>query len=181
MGQKAVFLDRDGVINDNQKPVNQPEDMVLFPGVGKALKQLRNAGYRIFVVTNQGGVGLGYMTKEDLDRVHGKMLQDIGRDGGEIDDIRCCIHQPRSGCACRKPEPGMIRELGELYDVDLAQSFTVGDRDFDIQAGRRAGTRTVFIGRRHPDADFAAPNLPAAVDLILTYEEKQRDAGGLDR
>jgi D-glycero-D-manno-heptose 1,7-bisphosphate phosphatase len=74
----------------------------------------------------------------------------------------------------------MIRELTELYDIDLPQSFMVGDRDFDIQAGRRAGTRTVFVGRSHPDADFAAPSLSDAVDLILHHEENKERQGGLN-
>lgn len=171
MGQKAVFLDRDGVINDNVRPVNRPEDLILFPNVGRSVKRLRDAGYRVFVVTNQGGVGLGYMTEADLNSVHDKMMQELSRDGGVIDDIRCCIHKPYVGCKCRKPEPGMIRELADLYDIDLNRSFMVGDRDFDIQAGKRAGTRTVFIGTGHPEADFQAPTLPDAVRLIVQNGE----------
>ncbi|MFC4765833.1 D-glycero-alpha-D-manno-heptose-1,7-bisphosphate 7-phosphatase [Effusibacillus consociatus] len=167
MGGKAVFLDRDGVINDHVRPVNGPDDLILFPGVGQSIKRLQDAGYKVFVVTNQGGVGLGYMTEEDLQQVHNKMLHEISRDGAEIDDIRYCAHKPRAGCACRKPEPGMIHDLAEKYNIDLKQSFMVGDRDFDIQAGRRAGTRTIFIGKGHADADAIAANLPQAVDLIL--------------
>lgn len=178
MGQKAVFLDRDGVINDNVRPVNSPEDLILFPNAGRAVKRLRDAGYRVFVVTNQGGVGLGYMTEDDLNSVHHKMMQELLRDGGVIDDIRCCIHKPHAGCKCRKPEPGMIRELADMYDIDLHRSFMVGDRDFDIQAGKRAGVRTVFIGKDHPEADFQAPTLLDAVHLILQNGAIDCQTGG---
>ncbi|GAX91597.1 D-glycero-alpha-D-manno-heptose-1,7-bisphosphate 7-phosphatase [Effusibacillus lacus] len=167
MGQKAVFLDRDGVINDNVRPINKPDDLILFPGVGAAVKRLQDAGYRVFVVTNQGGVGLGYMTEEDLRSVHDKMIRELSRDGAVIDDIRYCSHRPHAGCGCRKPEPGMILELASKYNIDLDQSFMVGDRDFDIQAGRRAGTRTVFIGKGHADADLVAKDLTEAVNQIL--------------
>lgn len=167
MEQKAVFLDRDGVINDNVKPVNRPEDLILFPGVGRAIKRLQDAGYKVFVVTNQGGVGLGYMTEGDLQQVHKKMVDDLAKDGGIIDDIRYCAHMPHAGCGCRKPEPGMIKDLADKYNINLMQSYMVGDRDFDIQAGKKAGTKTVFIGKEHADADLTAPSLVQAVDQIL--------------
>lgn len=167
MKQKAVFLDRDGVINDNRKPVNRAEDLVLFPGVGKAIKLLQDNGFKVFVVTNQGGVGLGYMTEQDLKQVHDTMIKELSADEARVDDIRYCAHKPQSGCGCRKPEPGMILELADKYGVDVTQSYMVGDRDVDIQAGRRAGTQTVFIGQGHADADWVAPDLPTAVEIII--------------
>ncbi|WP_018131661.1 D-glycero-alpha-D-manno-heptose-1,7-bisphosphate 7-phosphatase [Effusibacillus pohliae] len=170
MGDKAVFLDRDGVINDNARPVNGPQDLILFPGVEQAIKRLKAAGYRVFVVTNQGGVGLGYMTEADLQQIHDKLLSELGKSGAVIDEIRYCAHKPRQGCACRKPEPGMILELADKYRIDLDKSFMVGDRDCDIEAGRRAGTRTIFVGKGHPAADAAAADLQEAVEIILQGE-----------
>jgi D-glycero-D-manno-heptose 1,7-bisphosphate phosphatase len=158
------------VINDHVRPVNRPDDLVLFPGVGQAIKRLRQAGYRVFVVTNQGGVGLGYLTEEDLQKIHQKMVRELAKDGAEIDGIRYCAHKPRAGCICRKPQPGMLHDLAKTYGIDLNRSFMVGDRDIDIQAGRRAGTRTIYIGEGHQDADAAAPDLPHAVDIILQKE-----------
>ncbi|BCJ88420.1 D-glycero-alpha-D-manno-heptose-1,7-bisphosphate 7-phosphatase [Effusibacillus dendaii] len=176
MGERAVFLDRDGVINDARRPVNNPDDFVLLPGVGKAVKRLNDAGFHVYVVTNQGGVGLGYMTEEDLRQVHEKMVHELAKDGAVIEDIRYCAHKPQAGCRCRKPEAGMILNLAKQNGIDLTQSVIVGDRDFDMEAGRRAGTRTVFIGPKHGNADATAPDLPHAVELILqgaVFPERQ--------
>lgn len=167
MAIKAVFLDRDGVINDNKRPVNQPEELVLFPAAGRAIRQLNDAGYKVFVVTNQGGVGLGYMTEHDLHRIHDKMVADLQVDGAALDEIAYCAHKPHAKCACRKPEAKMLTDLAAKHDVDLQQSYMVGDRDTDVYAGQKAGTKTVFIGPAFPAADHSAPTLAEAVDWIL--------------
>ncbi|HPQ11627.1 MAG TPA: HAD-IIIA family hydrolase, partial [Bacillota bacterium] len=92
MQKRAVFLDRDGVINrSNGKPPNTPEELVLLPKVSEAISRLNAAGFLVFVVTNQGGVGLGYMTKKSLDRIHEKLLQEVKEGGGRIDEIKACI------------------------------------------------------------------------------------------
>lgn len=169
---KAVFLDRDGVINDNvNKHVNNPDELFLFPGVGPAIRQLKEAGFLVFVVTNQGGVGLGYMKEEMLRTIHDKMETELLQDGAVLDEIAYCAHKPRAGCACRKPEPGMIFRLAERHKVDLKHSYMVGDRDTDIYAGQKAGTKTVFIGStKFPQADYSAPNLADAAAWILQRE-----------
>jgi D-glycero-D-manno-heptose 1,7-bisphosphate phosphatase len=167
MNQRAVFLDRDGVINDHIRYVNTPDDLILFPGAGKALKRLRDANFRVFVVTNQGGVGLGYMTEENLHAVHQKMKEELAREGAVIDEIVYCPHKPREGCACRKPSPTMIIDLANRYGIDVTQSFMVGDRETDIEAGIKAGTKTVLIGKGPSQADYVVPDLGRAVDMIL--------------
>ncbi|KEO85135.1 D-glycero-alpha-D-manno-heptose-1,7-bisphosphate 7-phosphatase [Tumebacillus flagellatus] len=173
MSQPAVFLDRDGVINDHVTYVNTPEDLILFPGVGTAIKSLRDGGYQVFVVTNQGGIGLGHMKEENLHRIHEKMERELEQDGAVIDEIAYCPHKPHAKCACRKPEPKMILDLARKYDVDLSRSFMVGDRETDVEAGRKAGTRTVFIGangKTDPHATHSVKTLVEAAEWILKQE-----------
>lgn len=168
---KAFFLDRDGVLNIFDKiPPNKPEELQLFPGAAKAVAMLKQAGYHVFVVTNQGGVGLGYLSEANLEAVHQKLRDEIEDQGGYFDEIRACTHKPRAGCACRKPKPGMILDLASKFKIDLPNSYMVGDRDMDIQAGIAAGTRTVFIGSSSDapaGVDLVSPSLVSAVDNIL--------------
>jgi D-glycero-D-manno-heptose 1,7-bisphosphate phosphatase len=170
MAGKAVFLDRDGVINDHVRFVNTPEDLFLFPGVGKAIRKLKDAGFKVFVVTNQGGVGLGHMKEESLHAIHEKMERELEQDGAILDEIAYCAHKPHASCACRKPEPKMILDLAKKYDIDVGRSYMVGDRDTDIFAGQKAGTKTVFIGETFAPANFSSPSLVEAVEWILEQE-----------
>jgi D-glycero-D-manno-heptose 1,7-bisphosphate phosphatase len=154
---KAIFLDRDGVINEvlseRVRYVNKPEDFYLLPGVADAIAIFRKLGYLIFVVTNQGGIGCGFMDEKSLQAIHQRMREALLEENEQaiIDDIRYCPHRPNAGCDCRKPHPKMIRELAKQYRVVLKQSYMVGDREPDIIAGKKAGCKTVFIGRDYPD------------------------------
>lgn len=173
MRNKAVFLDRDGVINEvlseRVKFVNRPEQLFLLENVGKAVKQLNEAGYLVFVVTNQGGVGLGYMKEKTLHDIHKKMIAEIKKDGGIIQEVAYCAHRPHAGCACRKPEPKLIIDLAKKYNVDLEQSFMIGDRDVDIEAGKKAGAKTILIGdEQNTRADGCYNNLYEAVQHIIS-------------
>jgi D-glycero-D-manno-heptose 1,7-bisphosphate phosphatase len=167
---KAVFLDRDGVINEvlskRVKFVNKPEQMYLLDGVGEGIKLLNEAQFLVFVVTNQGGIGLGYMKEEMLIKVHDKMKDDIHKHGGEIDDIIYCPHKPHAGCACRKPEPEMLHRLANKHQVSLKDSYMVGDRDVDIFAGKQAGTKTILIGDEEGLADYRFPSLIEAAKWL---------------
>lgn len=159
--QQAIFLDRDGVINEVKtkrvKHVNKPRDLYLLDGVGDAIKQFNDSGWKVFVVTNQGGVGLGFMKEDTLQKVHQKMEDDLSLSGGKIDAIHYCPHKPHADCPCRKPEPKMITDLAEAHDVDKSASYMVGDRKTDVEAGQRAGTKTVLVGDR--DKNEAEPDL----------------------
>lgn len=150
--EKAIFLDRDGVINevktDRVKFVNQPDDLYLLEGVAEAIKRFNDAGWKVFVVTNQGGIGLGYMKEKALKAIHSKMKSDLAAFGATIDDIRYCPHKPHANCPCRKPKPQMIVDLAEKYEIDIVESYMVGDRKPDIEAGENAGTKTVLVGDR---------------------------------
>ncbi|NLJ80037.1 MAG: HAD family hydrolase [Firmicutes bacterium] len=169
---EAVFLDRDGVINKSvdSRPPNNAAELELLPGVPEAIRRLHQEGFLVFVVTNQGGVALGYMSKEDLAQIHQKMLAQIEAKGGKITEVRACTHRPGSDCSCRKPNPGMLLSLAAKYNLNLKKSYLVGDREVDLQAGKAAGTTTIFISGNsaHPLADYICPDLPAAVEWILS-------------
>jgi D-glycero-D-manno-heptose 1,7-bisphosphate phosphatase len=163
----AVFLDRDGVINDNRKPVNKPEDLLIYPWTASAIQQLNEAGYLVFVVTNQGGIELGYFTVKDLEAIHSSLQIGLEKNNAFINEIAYCphFHQP---CECRKPKPGMILNLANKYHVDLKSSWMIGDREPDILAGASAGCHTIKLGQRDVKADYYSKNLGEAVTCIFS-------------
>ncbi len=174
MLNKAVFLDRDGVINEVKskrvKFVNKPEQFYFLEGVKEAVKLLTDEGFHLFVVTNQGGVGLGYLSHEHLQSIHDYMVAELETAGGKIHEVSCCTHKPHEGCACRKPEPGMIVELSKKYDLDLSSSFMIGDREPDIEAGRKAGCKTILISDAASplyDADYVFKSLSDAAAFVV--------------
>ncbi|MUV37575.1 D-glycero-beta-D-manno-heptose 1,7-bisphosphate 7-phosphatase [Lentibacillus sp. JNUCC-1] len=177
---RGMFLDRDGVINevlsDRVKFVNKPKDLFLLEGVGEAIQTFNTLGFKVFIVTNQGGIGLGYMKEVELGKIHKALADELGRWGARIDDIAYCPHKPKAGCACRKPKPKMITDLAERHGVDLAQSWMVGDREPDIQAGKAAGTKTILVGSREEqygvEADLTFSSLAAAAEWFV---EKEKD------
>lgn len=118
------------------------------------------------------------MTLEKLEAIHAKLVQEVAQGGGQFTEIAACTHKPKEGCPCRKPKPGLILDLAEKYNVDLAASFMVGDRDVDIQAGKAAGTRTILIKSREKtkeEPDYTCRSLLDASELILRL-----DAGPLE-
>lgn len=174
--KKTVFLDRDGVIN--QKPasadyVKKWAELAFLPQVKNALKKLNDAGFWLFIVTNQPGVARGMMTRQDLEDIHRRMVNDMAEDGIEIKGIYCCLHGWDEGCFCRKPKPGLLYRAAAENALELYDSFLIGDDVRDISAGQSAGCRTVFIGNRsdliknHPKPDIMAKSLSEAVDKIL--------------
>ena len=169
--KRAVFLDRDGVINEvltnRVKFVNNPKQFYFLPGAEEAIKSLNAYFDYVFVVTNQGGIGLGYMKEKQLHKVHDYMVAELEKKGATIHEVAYCPHKPKAGCECRKPNSKMILDLGEKYKIDLKKSYMVGDTDTDIQAGKKAGTRTVFIGESDPLADAVCPNLKEAAQWII--------------
>lgn len=173
----AVFLDRDGVLNvaaSAGEYIQHPQDLLLLPGVGEALRRLGQAGYHLIVVTNQRGVALGRMSEGDLEQVHGELRRQLEAGGARLDLILACPHGMDEGCACRKPRPGMLIEGARLLGLDLSASWMVGDNHSDMQAGRAAGVRCVRVctdGRGTPQADstveHACHDLRQATDYIL--------------
>ncbi len=166
MTKKAVFLDRDGVINDNSKHVNKPEDLVLYPWTISSIRKLKEAGYMVFVVTNQGGIEMGYFTEDDLNAIHLHLEALLKEDDTYIDEITYCPHFHKK-CECRKPKPGMILTLADKHNIDLKSSWMIGDRDTDILAGNAAGCRTIKLGKNDDNADYSCENLREAVEYVL--------------
>ena len=169
--KRAVFLDRDGVINEvltnRVKFVNEPKQFYFLPGVEEAIKSLNEHFDYVFVVTNQGGIGLGYMSAKQLHKIHDHMVAELEKRGATIHEVAYCPHKPKAGCECRKPNSKMILDFGEKYKIDLEKSYMVGDTDTDIMAGKKAGTKTVFIGKSDPLADAVCPNLKEAAKWII--------------
>lgn len=163
---KAIFLDRDGVINDNsRKHVNKPKDLVIYEGVPEALKRASEAGYDLFVVTNQGGIEMGHLTHEELKAIHDKMEEEL-RPYCSFKEIKYCPDFNKRS-KCRKPNPGMILELAEKYDIDLKNSWMIGDMDTDIEAGTAAGCRTAKLGAENKAAQVNGKNLLEVINKIV--------------
>lgn len=171
---QGVFLDRDGVINEvltkRVKFVNNPDDFHFLPGALEGIRLLTEAGFKLFVVTNQGGVGLGFMKSHMLEDIHKYMVKEISAAGGRIEEVAACIHKPHEGCLCRKPGPKMIVDLAESHEIDLARSYMIGDREVDIEAGNAAGTRTVFIGDEVGVADYHFASLLDAAQWLVNHK-----------
>ncbi len=166
MANRAVFLDRDGTMNKDVPYCHRPEDFELFPTTARAIKRLNESGYKVIVITNQSGVARGYFTEATLGRIHQKMLSQLAEEGARVDDIYYCPHHPDDNCECRKPKPKMVLKAVKEHDIDLRQSFMVGDKPLDIQLGKSAGCRTVLVPSDPGEVD-AQPCLPdyTAADL----------------
>jgi D-glycero-D-manno-heptose 1,7-bisphosphate phosphatase len=172
---RAVFLDRDGVINVSIVRDGKPyppwtvEDFQVLPGVTEACRQLREAGFSLVVATNQPDVGRGQLARETVEEMHRIMCEQL-----PIDRVEVC-YEPGGGepSEFRKPRPGMLLRAARELDLDLAQSFMVGDRWRDIDCGYAAGCKTIFIDRGYDEAlrqqpDFTAPDLSGAAQIILS-------------
>ena len=136
---KAIFLDRDGVINVDHGYVGKVEEFHFIEGIFEALRKLQQKGYKLFIVTNQSGIGRGYYSEADFLKLTEWMLKELQKEGVEIEEVAYCPHHPDDGCGCRKPEPGMIDYLAKKYGIDLKSSWMIGDKPSDLEAGRRAG------------------------------------------
>lgn len=152
----AIFLDRDGTINEEASYITLPEQLKLLPGAAEAVRTMRAAGYRIVVVTNQPVIARGDCTTEELMRIHDYMEMELSREGAFLDGIYYCPHHPDKGfageraelkmeCDCRKPGDGMLRRAAQELNLDLAQSWLIGDRTGDIQAARKCGIRSILL------------------------------------
>ena len=170
---RAVFLDRDGVINANLERNGKPvaptnlAEFRIFPGAADAVRRLRDAGFLIVVVTNQPDVRTGLTPKATMEAMHDKIRQQM-----PIDDFLICFHVDADNCACRKPKPGLILEAITKYGIDPASSYVVGDRWRDVLAGQAAGCRTIRIDHAFAEERPSAPDrvvksLAEAADFIL--------------
>jgi D-glycero-D-manno-heptose 1,7-bisphosphate phosphatase len=150
--RRAVFLDRDGTINVEKNYLHKTEDFEFIPGAPEAIKSLKDAGFLVIVVSNQSGIGRGYFDADAVDQLHRHIQGELARLGTSIDAFYFCPHHPDEGlgeykivCDCRKGQPGMLLQAAREHDIDLTQSFMVGDKLADIEAGEHAGCQSLLV------------------------------------
>jgi len=185
--QTAVFLDRDGTLNQLRDYVRTPEDLELIPSAAQAVKRLNDAELRVVVITNQPVLARGECTHEGLRAIHAKLDTELGHAGAYVDALYFCPHHPHSGfpgevaalkvdCDCRKPKDGMIRKAAAELNIDLARSWMIGDSTSDVLAAQRAGVRSILVetgeggrdGRYPAEPDFSARDVAEAVEFITS-------------
>lgn len=177
-GRPTLFLDRDGVVTtEGGEYVTDPDALRLLPGAAEAIARLAAAGWRLFLFTNQAGVGKGYLTLERLKAIHRRLTETLEAAGGRLNGIYFCPHHPDAGCDCRKPLPGMLLRAAAEHGLDLSACTVVGDSPRDIAAGHAAGCRTVLVLTGHtrsfdpvtfpaPHPDIVLPDLAAVADTL---------------
>jgi D-glycero-D-manno-heptose 1,7-bisphosphate phosphatase len=190
MPNRAVFVDRDGTLNDDPGYVNHPDQLKLLEGVPESLKALQELGYKVIVATNQSGVARGMITEEMLDRIHERLQELLSESGVSLDGIYCCPFHPEGVIPrftkesdWRKPQPGMLLAAAREMELDLRKSWMVGDSERDMQAGRAAGCRTILIRPAESDRgeaatgepDHVAAHIREAVDIIKQRAARQDD------
>lgn len=164
---KIVLLDRDGVINhDSDQYIKSPEEWKPIPGSLEAIARLNQADYRVVVVTNQSGVGRGLFGMETLNAIHEKMHKALAHVGGRIDAIFFCPHTTADACDCRKPKPGLFREIGTRFNLDLSDVPAIGDSLRDLQAAASVGAQPILVLTGKGKKTAADPNLPAGVPVF---------------
>jgi len=169
--RRAVFLDRDGVLNQvvmrGGKPASprRLSEFSLLPGAGEQVARLKQAGYTVIVVTNQPDVARGHLPEQELAAMHAELAR-----AAPVDEIQACPHGDRHACGCRKPKPGMLIEAAERHGIDLGASWLVGDGHKDMGAAEAAGVKAILIEAEYNSqvaAPYRAPDLASAIDHIL--------------
>lgn len=189
--RKAVFLDRDGVINEETNYAHRRDQLMLIPRAAEAIRLLNDNGFLVIVTTNQAGIARGLYEEKDMHAFHRAMKEELKKEkGARLDAIYWCPHHPevvhevhRIICDCRKPRPGMLLQASRDFSIDLARSFMVGDKWSDIDAGANAGCKTVMVRtgygkeeraqQKERKADFHTSDLFDAVHVILNEDERR--------
>jgi D-glycero-D-manno-heptose 1,7-bisphosphate phosphatase len=184
---RAVFLDRDGTINEEVGYLSDLAELRLIPGAASAIRRLNDAGLKVIVVTNQSGIARGYFPEAFVHETHDLMASMLGKEGARIDGIYYCPHHPKAGnspftteCECRKPGTGMIDQAAKDLGIDVRASFVVGDKWSDVELGQRAGARSILVRTGYDEndpgnvrpahlraPDFTARSIAEAVDWVL--------------
>jgi len=183
--EKAVFLDRDGVIIEDAGYVGEIERVKFIPGAGQAIRLLNENGFKVIIITNQAGVARGYFSEEAVEEINTYVQETLAKEGALIDKTYYCPHHKegvieeyRKDCYYRKPSPGMIEEAVRDFHIDLKRSFLIGDKGSDIEAGRRAGCKTILLAGENTQesaagsevvSDYTASNLFEAVKWLMKY------------
>ncbi|MDB5611407.1 MAG: family hydrolase [Bradyrhizobium sp.] len=181
MKSRAIFLDRDGVLNrplvreGKPYPPARVEDVEVYPGLREQLQRLKELGFVLIVVTNQPDVARGTTSKQMVEEINDLIAREIAA----IDRVTVCFHDNSDGCNCRKPRPGMLLAGAAEFDIDLARSYMIGDRRNDIEAGIAAGSRTIFIDRAYSEPpptryDYRVSSTHEALAIIESESEHEK-------
>jgi len=176
----AVFFDRDGTINEDVGYLHQPDKFHVLPHALEGIKKIQDMGYRIIIVTNQPGIGIGYYSEEDFYRVNRAMLSTFSKAGILVDKIYFCPHCKAEACSCRKPGQALMKRAQEELNLNIPRSYFIGDKTSDMETGKRAGMRTILVrtgfkgedGEYPGEPDFWADNLSKAAEFILGEERE---------
>jgi D-glycero-D-manno-heptose 1,7-bisphosphate phosphatase len=150
--QVGLFFDRDGTLNNELDYLSRPEELQLIPNAARAIREANDFGVRVFIITNQSGIARGLFTETDLAAIHTRLITMLGHEGARVDAIYYCPHHPvygqtpyKKACNCRKPRPGMLKKAAKEFGIRLPQSFVIGDRCIDMEAGKAAGCKTALV------------------------------------
>ncbi|MHC4808016.1 MAG: D-glycero-alpha-D-manno-heptose-1,7-bisphosphate 7-phosphatase [Planctomycetota bacterium] len=192
MPDKAIFLDRDGTLIEDPGYISNPDQVRLLDGVAEALAEFKALGYKLIVTSNQSGVARGIVTEKALEETHNRLKQLLAEKGGHLDKIYCCPCHPdgvipkyRKESDWRKPNPGMLLAAADELDVDLSQSWVIGNEGRDVEAGLRAGCKTIILDSPSHDKkielgqvnpDYRAVNMKEAVNIIKKHHRSSRKA-----
>jgi D-glycero-D-manno-heptose 1,7-bisphosphate phosphatase len=187
MKEPAIFIDRDGTINEDIGYVSHPDELVIYPFAVEAIRLINEAGLKVVIITNQSGIARGFYTEATLDVIHEKLRQELAVEEAQIDAVYYCPHHPRIGgeqyrkiCDCRKPQTAMLERAAAEHDINLSESYVIGDKASDINLATNAGAKGVLVMTGYGAETYAnlerfpcypsiiAKNLLEAVKLILT-------------
>jgi D-glycero-D-manno-heptose 1,7-bisphosphate phosphatase len=176
----AVFLDRDGTINEEMGYINDLSRVRLLPGVAEGLKLLQDRGFKLIVITNQSGPARGYFPEDLVFEVNQLITRRLAKKGVKLDDFFVCLHGPNEGCNCRKPNPGLVLQALEKYPIELEKSYFIGDKIVDVETGKRLGIKTILVltgygkgelkyvaPKKGIYPDWVAKNLKEAAEIII--------------
>lgn len=182
MKRRFVVLDRDGTIIEECVYLSDPEQVKLLPGVGRALRELKQMGFGLVVITNQSGVGRGFFDDKQLKRIHERLEQFLEREGVRLDGFYVCPHKPDDDCACRKPKLGLLQKAASELDFGLEDSIVIGDKPCDVDMGRLAGATTFLVrtgygaqiaAEQDVTVDYVVDDLAAAAQVIRRLVEQE--------
>lgn len=184
----AVFLDRDGTINEDRGYIDSPESLIIIDGAASAVKRLNAKGFKVIVITNQSGVGRGYFTEDAADAVNKRLEEILKKDGAHLDGIYYCPHHPDDNCECRKPKTGLIERAKMDFPIDLKKSYVIGDKVSDIEIARGIGGKGVLVltgmgkdeqKKLNHKPHYIAHDLKDAVEWII--EDRGNGQGAMGR
>ena len=167
---KAVFLDRDGTLIHEKEYLHRPEEVSIFPGAAIALQRLQEAGFKLFLVTNQSGVGRGYFTLDDVEKVHAHLCAELGRNGVHFHKIYVAPEHPDLPSRGRKPSPQFLFDARDEFGLDLAQSYIIGDKLIDLECGWNAGVKKSILVRTGYGAEWERKRPDAVANALVVND-----------